>query len=466
MSPYPRTALATALPLASSAGPALALLLGAGCAIPPPQVEAELTISAALALPGAVVFHEEGAPLEARSGEEPALTAGVALRRAVETSPELQAALARVRQAQAAAELAGLLPNPILDLVFRLPEDGGRLDVEAGLAADFLAVLQRPGRSRVAARRMEAEAAAALSTALDVVAEVQGRYADVQALEELVPLLDARLFVLDRLREVAQARLDLGEGTRQDVTTLDAERLELSVEAAQVRRELRLARLALARRIGEPSGAAAWQLDGWQPPRTVPAEEQAWIEVALRARPELLALQWEIRARREEAALAGWTAADGAAVSVEAERDDEWSIGPGVAVPVPLFDTGRARAGRARALESEARHRLTESRCKVVEEVRTALVELAGAQSSLERVALELVPLQERRRAELEEAYRLGHVDVTALLLADQALQESQARRVGLEREVSGAQVRLERAVGGPSAFVARVAEEAGRLEP
>ena len=104
-------------------------------------------------------------------------------------------------------------------------------------------------------------------------------------------------------------------------------------------------------------------------------------------------------------------------------------------------------------MQLEELHRLTEVQRAVVEEVRTALETLTGSQENLERVVRDLIPLQEQRRAEIEEAFRSGFVDITALLLAEQALQQSQTRRVGLEREVSAARVRLEQAVGGPSAF-------------
>lgn len=453
-------------PSARSLGPVLGSLLLAGCAVTPPQVDAEASISETLALPGAVVFRAEGDPIDATSDVLDALRLEDAIRRAVETSPELQAALARVRVAQAEADLAGLLPNPILSLVFRFPEGGGGPDIEAGLAADLLAILQRPRRSSAAAHRLEAEAAAALSSALDVVAEVRDLYASAQVLEELVPLLEGRLSVLDRLREVAQARLELGEGTRHDVTTLDSERLELAVEASRRRQELRLARMSLTRRIGEPSGSASWQLDPWQGPPAVTTAESPWIETALRSRPEVLAIEWELRARGDEVALARWGALDGASVGIDAERDGDWSVGPAVSTPLPIFDTGGARKRRASALESEAQHRLVQAQRSVVEEVRTSLAALSGSQQNLDRIVRELVPLQERRRAEIDEAYRLGHVDVTALLFAEQALQETQTLRVGLEREVSTALLRLERSVGGRSVFDSNVSRSGEGSNP
>jgi hypothetical protein len=88
-------------------------------------------------------------------------------------------------------------------------------------------------------------------------------------------------------------------------------------------------------------------------------------------------------------------------------------------------------------------------------------VALGASRANLDRVVHELIPLQERRRDEVDAAYRLGHVDVTALLFAEQALQESQTLRIGLERETSEALLRLERSVGGRSSFDSMGVQEA-----
>ncbi len=447
-------------------GGSIAAVLLTGCTLAPHQVDAEQSISRSVDAAAAVVFRVEGGPIDANAASDGSLTTVSAIRRAIETSSEVQAALARVRAAQAEADLASLLPNPVLSFVLRFPEGGGKPDIEAGLGADLLALLQRPRRASIAGHRLEAEAARSLSTALDVVADVQARYADVQSLEELIPVLDNRVELLSRIREVAQARLELGEGKRHDVTALDSERMELSVEVAQRRRDLRVARLGLARAIGEPSSAADWRLEAWSAPPEISTSESAWIDVALAARPEVLAIEWELRAREEEEAIARGQAFGGATIGLDAERDGDWSVGPSISTPLPLFDTGRARAERARALTSEERHRLTEAQRGVVEDVRSALANSIGAQADHERVVRDLIPLQQQRRAEIEEAYRQGFVDVTALLFADQSLQQTEARRIELARSVSLAQSRLQRSVGGPLLFRETATSDTEKSQP
>ena len=170
-----------------------------------------------------------------------------------------------------------------------------------------------------------------------------------------------------------------------------------------------------------------------------------------------MAIEWELRAREEEEKLASGSVFQDASVGLDAERDGDWSLGPAVSAPLPIFDTGRARKERARALSAEERHRLTQAQRTVIEDVRTSLAALLGAQENLARVDQELLPLQTQRRGEIEEAYRQGFVDVTALLFADQALQETQARRVDLARELALAQSRLERSIGGPALFGALI---------
>lgn len=451
--------------LAAGANPAAVAFALTACAAPRPEVDVEAAIEAAVPA-SAIEFRAAGDPLDAAPQPRVELTRAEALRRAVERSPELQAALARVRVALAEAQLARLLPNPILDVVLRFPEGGGSAEVEAGIAADLLSILQRPRRSSAAAHRLEAAAAAALATALDVVAEVQELYVRAQTHDALVALLASRLALLERLRDVVQARLELGEGTRQDVTAFEAERAELDLELSGQRLELHRVRLALARRIGEPSSAADWPLDPWQAPPALPIEESPWIEAGLAARPDVLALAWEIRARVDETALAGSTSLTGSSVGAEAERQGDWSAGPSAAVPLPVFDTGDARSDRARAAESEARHRLTEAQRAAVEEVRGSLAEFAASQASLERVAGELLPLAERHRSDVESGFQLGHLDVTALLIAERDLQGARARQVVLEQEVSLARIRLERAVGGPTSLESTVALGAQEVQP
>jgi len=424
----------------------LALIQLTGCAANRPDPGAETAASTAIGLGQAIEFRIEGGPLDESSEGGDVLTLGDAVRRAASTDPGLQAALARVRIAMADADQARLLPNPVLNFVLRWGP--GKPQIEVSLAQDLIQAFKIPRQSSAADNRLRQAAAEAVTVALDTVAEVQERYAGVQSFDALIPLLETRLRLVSKLPETAKARLESGEGTRGEVTVLDAQRVELEVEIAAARIQQREERLRLARLIGEPSSGAAWTLEAWTAPALGPESETRWVDAALSNRPEVQAVAWRLAALGDDYALARLLPWEGAGVGIDAQRDDDWTVGPSISTPIPIFDMGQARRARVTAEQIEARHDLTLAKRKVVEEVRVAYQTLAASRANLDRIRNELIPLQQQRRQVTEDVYRAER-DITPLLLAEQDLRTAQARAIDVERQAAVALVRLQRAVGG-----------------
>lgn len=377
---------------------------------------------------------------------------GDAIQRTLKNDPRLQMALARVQQSLADADQARLLPNPILNVLVRVPEGGGKTNIEAGLSADLLSVLQISGRTSAADNRFRAVSAEAVQSAVDIVAEVQETYADAQASDAMFPLLEGRHALLLRLLEFARTKLAAGEGIRTDVTTLEGQRVELEIEMARVRQDRVEQRLHLARLIGETEGDAQWTLDPWSSPTLEEPIERDWIFAALEHRPELRVVEWALAALGDDFSLVKWAALGTASAGVSAERDATWRIGPTASVGIPIFDFGQARRDHIRAEVLESRHELTLIGRTVIEEVRRAVAAYRYSQATLARVRNELIPLQTERRALAEQAFRLGQNDVTSTFLAEHDLRAAEAKRIELERQVAVSFVRLQRAVGGPGA--------------
>lgn len=275
-----------------------------------------------------------------------------------------------------------------------------------------------------------------------------------------MPVLEERRRLTERLLDVARSRLKGGEGTRLDVTTLETQKIELEVEIAERQLERREARLELARLIGRPSGATEWRLEGWSEPVTGDAEERAWVQAGLDHRPEIAAKMWELRALGVEFRQARWGVFAGTEVGAEAEGTaesgaDDWSLGPALVVPLPIFDWGQAKRDLVSARQLESAHQLTDARRQVVEEVRRSHAAYRAAVDARKRVREELIPLLERRRSEAESQYRAGQSDIIPLILADQDLQTARAKLIELERRTAVSQSRLQRAVGGPGVSAA-----------
>lgn len=389
-----------------------------------------------------------------------------AMRLALRHDASIQAALARVRAAEAEADQAALLPNPILSVVGHFPRNRVAPEVEVGLSANLIAVLQRPGRITMADSRLRESAAAAVTVVLDVVAEVQQTYHAVQSLQASVPLLEARRDLVARLQELSRARLEAGEASRLDSVTLDAEREGIEAEIDELRLELEEQRLALARLIGQPSTDQPLRLSSWQAPDARSAREQPWIEAALRRRPEIEARRWELAALGAEARLNRLSPFSGALVGGDAEKLGDWAGGPAASVPLPVFDWGQARRAEIRARQIESWHLLTQTQREIIEQVRRAVAAFNESAHQLARVRTRLIPLQEQRRSLAEAAFRAGQTDVITVILAEQDLTAARTRAVTLERRHSIALVRLVRAVGGAGAASSLVRTQPSATSP
>ena len=424
-----------------------------GCASGVPATDAGGDAAQAAGLGEAIRFRIEGDPVDVPGdgSDGDALGAAEVVRLALTRDPTIQAALARVHVARAEATRSRLLPNPVLSVVLRWPDGGGRPDIEAGLAADLVALLSRPGRVRVAGARLRAAAAEVLTITLDALAEVQARHVAVGAADDALSVIEDRVGILDRLLGIARSRLDAGEGTRLDVLALEAQRVELETERRERQLDRVEQRLVLNRLIGRPSASVDWPLRPWPLDESPLGPEPEWLAAAAERRPEILRQRFELMALGQEARLAAFGPFDGADVGLDAERGGgDWAAGPGVSLPLPLFDFGQARRGQARAAVVAARHDLTRVGRQVVEETRRAYAAVVASRENLARVGSELIPIAEQRLAQAEVQFRSGQTDTAGLLQAEEDLRTARLRLIELRQRSADALIRLQRAAGGP----------------
>lgn len=397
-----------------------------------------------------VAFRVHGGPVDAGVPRgKGALSLPEAVRIAVVTSPEIQASLARVRIALTDAKQARLLPNPVLSIACRFPEGGGKPQVDVGLTGDLLSLLVKPRQIDAADARVRSACSEALAVTLEVIAEVQERFALVRELDARMAILEERQRILARLLDIAKSRVRAGEAGSLDATTFEAQSAALKTEILAAAAQQQGERLALARLIGEPSAPADWKLSEGDAPPALAGDEKTLVARAMALRPELQAQAWELAALGEEARVAPLLAFEGTQAGAEAQLDGDWAAGPAVAVPVPLFDWGQARREKTHWQLTEARHRLAQLQRKVVEEVRRSFAVLESSLKARNLASSSLLPLQEKRREQAEAAYRNGYADVTAILLAEQDLQDGRLKLIGLERDAAIAFFRLQRAIGG-----------------
>lgn len=428
-----------------SSGP---LVLLCACAGPVPELAPAANVTTLLHLEQPLEIRLDGEPVDlAALPAEAPLDEARACAEAVHHAPELQAALARFDAALAEAEGARKWANPLLAVVLRFGTTSPQY--EAALTQPFVQMLATPTRAEAADHRLQAAAAAVLTTALEVLADARQRHAEACA-------ADARLLAGERLVQVhAQilARLErrqlAGEADAAAVATARRELAEAQLDLQQLAAEQRLGRLRLAERLGRPGDAAAWQLVAPAPPELAVPEENACVAMALQHRPELQQRRWELAALGADERLAAYTPWSATTIGAETQRTPTWFTGPNAAVPLPVFDDGsreqQAIAARARA----ATHELVAAGRLVVQEVRTARAALLRAHEEAAAVATTLVrPLQEQL-ARTQAAVAAGELGRDHELAAELALLAAETRSTAAQHERRRASIRLQRALGG-----------------
>ena len=419
-----------------------------GCAATRPDVPAE-----AARLSGiehAIVFRDWPAPIDAPPPPQRLLTPERALRMVLARDPRIQAALAHVRVAEADANQARLLPNPILTIDIRYRLEPSNTAIEPSLSMDLLSLLQKPAQISAADDRLRGAAAAALTTVLDVIDEVEEAYASARSIDIEIDNARRRQDRLKRLRDIAQKRLDAGEATRLDVLTVDAQLMQAELEVSDFALQRIDQRLALNRLLGYARSDVEWELSPWKPPVDAGlAPESAWVDAALANRPEIQAKIWELRALGEEVKGASIPPLQGGEVGAHGERDPEWRLGPVVVIPLPLFDFGQATRQKVKAERIAARHDLAETQAEVIQNVRSMYAAYLYSRRALSDAQTKLLPLQQQQLQGAQLAYQSGDADLATLLLAQNEYELTLAKIVELEEKVTVARAKLMRATGG-----------------
>ena len=434
--------------------PALAVAAGlsAACVGPPPALDPARQLADAAGLIDSVDLRADPGPLEllANTTADVPLTAAAAAEASVRQSPAVQVALADVQRALADAKQARLIANPVLSLGLRLDFSGGDDIIEAGLAQPLLELLSRSDRASAADARLRAAAADAVTAALDALHDGQVAHAEALAADQRLETLEAQTALLDRLLELARARRDAGEASTIEVIGFEARRAALDAQAVELELDRGAARLSLLRLLGRPSAGLDFPLDAGDSPDTAKNEPEAyWLRLAAERRPELAAAVWELRALGDDVRLAEWSLYEGLEAGVISETEGDFTFGPAIAGPIPLFDFGTQRKAAARAEVLAARHRLLGLQRGVVEDVRRSYATARGASRLIDATKQTVVPLARKRVAQTRSAFEAGFAEVNDVLLAQADLLDAEAGLIDARLRARLAAAALRRAAGG-----------------
>jgi len=392
---------------------------------------------------GTKIFWNNGTALDKEAARkvgsllESKLTVDEAVQIALLNNRELQSIYSELGVAQADLVQAGLLRNPIFDAAVKFPTSGGRPELEFSAVMNFLDLFYLPLRKRLAAARFEEAKTRVTGTVLDFAARVRNAYYTHQANEQMLELrqtivqaLAASFEIMRRLHESGNVNdLDFA----QERALLETGKLALrSAELA-----VRQSRENLNVLMGLWGKETEWQTDNRLPDiPEQPTQTESIERVALERSVDLLNARQRLIFAGEQLGFDRSTAlVPEFDLGPIGKREDLWRAGPILEFPIPLFDQGQARIGRAAAELRRAQYEYYALGVRIRATARVVRDRLEAARDRVLYYRDIVLPLRERIVNEAQLQYNAMQLGPFQLLRAKEQQIETAVGYIAALRE-------------------------------
>ena len=405
-------------------GLGLLALAMAGCAgaVPNAGID-DISNRTSDAAGGPVAWHQTPdaraqAAARARDMAEAPLTAESAVRIAVLNNPGLQVELASLGIANAALAHAGTIRNPILDGSITAPTGGGPVNLDFGLAFELLDLLTIPTRRAIAGADLAATKDRLTGAVLTLAADTRAAFVDVQAAQARHRLSENALGVARSRHLLAATLLDAG-----NIPESRARHASLALEQATQRHrrmevDVEKARAGLTAIMGFEPGSVDWTLSAALSPP--PVDPPALHDLGQRAKATSVALSaagHDTTATLKRSGLSRRSdTLEGGEAGIAVARDDgEWELGPSLAIPLPIFDSGHAEHIEADARLSRMGNLTSQLRIETVRDAENLARDVLASHQTAREMLESTVPMMEANHADLVRQYNAMQVDLFAL---------------------------------------------------
>jgi outer membrane protein, heavy metal efflux system len=382
------------------------------------------------------------------------LTARAAVQVALLNNRNLQSEYETLGIAQADLVQAGLLSNPVLFASIRFPRGGaGGNNSEFDLAQEFLDILLRPARLRLARAEFERIKLRVANSVLDLAVTVQDAFHRVQGMRQLWEVLNVTAETAKASYQIAQRFDKAGNISELELAQERSGVAEIIAQLIETRAGFQATRDEMSRLLGFTGVAARnWKLASELPklPETDPAPLIA-EETALERRLELDEAKHEIAQLADALQITRdyrWIGGASVGVSTEREPDGGRVTGPNFSVEIPIFDQRQAAIARLESLLAQSQSRHDALEVEIRNEVNRAANRVSAAREIVEYYRDELIPAQEQvvKFTQQEQNYML--MDVFELLFARRQATQAYTGYINGLTEYWMARTELARASG------------------
>ena len=380
------------------------------------------------------------------------LTLDEGLRLVLVNNRELQAQFQEIGIAHADWVQSQLLTNPSIDLLLRVPSDGGRSMIEAIVGGELLELWRIPVRTEAAQQNLEATILRIARRSGELIAETRKAYYVAVAAEELHGVARDNAALARRSFEAVKNLHEAGAADAFDENLARGPLLTAQLAIRTARIEAANAKRDLARMLSVERPVEDLQLTDPLPTlATTEFDPEALVQRALVSRLDLRAIDTAIKALNARAVLERRRAWGDVGAGVTVERPSgsgDPLVGPAFSLTLPIFDQNQAQVARAE-FQLEQMVKLQESaRVAVSQNVRSSADRAITASSNLAFYSEELLPQAQRSLGLAQESYAAGQTPLLALIEVQRQLVEARRGHVALRLEASTSSADLERVVG------------------
>ena len=400
---------------------------------------------AALAVPA---LAQGAAPPQAAAAGTP-LTFREALDQAAARNLELAAVRRGRAIREAAVRAAGQYANP--DFSAEITKDVPHGDLTFGYPLDIGRTRsKRVGVAKAELAMAEVEEKTAL---LALRRNVRIAYYGLMAAEQQAVMAEEVLGLVERMREVAQARFEEGASPKLDVMTADlgVARSRAALDLARSAR--RAAQAELNALLNRPPGQQIVLAGDMADMPPLPTLDRA-TAAATAANVELLSTDREAAIEDQTLGLlkAERVPTPTFTFGTALNAPGEFTYGPhaGVSLSIPLFSRNQGEIAGSTARSSQIRARRESIRRVVEARVFAALERVTAQRALVEAFRATLVPTATSLQGLAEESYRLGRSSILATLEAQRSLRDVKYDYVQALLNLQSAVADLEDILGGP----------------
>ena len=342
------------------------------------------------------------------------LDAEAAVRIALANSPRVQDAFATLQLSDADRVQAQSLPNPVF--AFGRLTEGSEREIDRLLSFNVVGLLTLPWQARWAGQRHESAKLQAAQSVLVLAADTRRAWVRAVAAQQSVVYLRGAKEATEAGAELAHRMAQVGnwsalQRAREQLLLADA-----SAQLARAEQAAVASREQLTRLLGlSGDRAARYTLPDRLPPLPKAAPELGDVQaLALRDRLDVRSAQAQNTA---VAGSLGLTRATSVINAMElgiahnskfdngAERSHRTQRGFELELPVPIFDWGQARSGRAEALYMQSAARVRDVGVLAASEAREAWQGWNTAYTLARRYRDEVLPLRKKVNEEMVLRY-------------------------------------------------------------